>query len=82
VLPLLFLSSLSILSGCPVINIHSCFQYRKLSWVGPMEYRPHSGFHYYKLLIYLCHDYGSFINISGMDLDESGYRQVLKWLRC
>ena len=32
VLPLLFLRSLSILSGCRVINIHSCFQYRKLSW--------------------------------------------------
>jgi len=46
-----------------------------------MEYHPHTGFHYSKLLIYLCHDYGSFSNISGMDLDGSAYRQVLKWLR-
>jgi hypothetical protein len=45
VLPLLFLRSLSILSGCPVINIWSCQQYRKLSWFGLMEYHPHTGFH-------------------------------------
>ena len=76
VLPLVFLSSLSILSGCPIINICSCYQYTKLSWVGPMEYHPYTGFHYSKLLTYLCHDYGSFSNISGMDLDESAYRRV------
>jgi hypothetical protein len=45
VLPLLFLRSLNILSGCPTINIHSCHQYRKLSWFGPMEYHPHTGVH-------------------------------------
>jgi hypothetical protein len=32
VLPLLFLNSLCSLSGCPIINIHSCYQYKKLSW--------------------------------------------------
>jgi len=30
-----------------------------------MEYYPHTGFHYSKLLTYLCHDYGIFSNISG-----------------
>ena len=72
VLPLLFLKSLSILSGCPVINIHSCHQDRRLSWVGPMEYHPHTGFHYSKVLSCMFHDYVSFINISGMYLDGSG----------
>jgi hypothetical protein len=43
----------------------------------PMECQLHTGFHYSKLLTYLCHDYGSFSNISGMDLDGSGNRQVL-----
>jgi hypothetical protein len=76
VLPLLFLRSLSILSGCPTINIHSYHQYRKLSWVGTMEYHPHTEFHYSKTLTYLSYDCGSFINISGMDLGESGYGQV------
>jgi len=47
-----------------------------------MEYHPHTGFHYCKLLTYVCHDYSSFSNISGMDLGGSGYGQVLKWLRC
>jgi hypothetical protein len=56
VLPLLFLRSLSILSGCPITNTHSCNEDRKLSWVGPMEYRPHTGFHYCILLIYLACD--------------------------
>jgi len=50
VLPLLFLRSLSILSGCPVIKICSCYQYRKLSWVWSIEYHPHIGFHYSKIL--------------------------------
>ena len=80
VLPLVFLSSLSILSGCPVINICSCHQNRKLSWVGLIQYDPHTGFHYCKLLTYLCHDCGSFSNISGMDLGGSEYRQVSKLL--
>ena len=82
VLPLMFLKSLWILSGCPVINIRSCHQDRKLSWVGPMEYHPHTGFHYSKLLTYLWYDYSSFSNISGLGLGGSGYRQVVKWLRC
>ena len=56
VLPLLFLRSLNILSGCPIINIHSCHQDRKLSWVGLMEYHAHTGFHYCILFPYLCHD--------------------------
>jgi hypothetical protein len=72
VLPLLFLKSLCILLGCPIINICSCYQYGKLSWVGPMEYHPHTGFHYSELLTYLCYDYSSFSNISGMDLGGSG----------
>ena len=46
VLPLLFLKSLCILSFCPIVNIRSCHQDRKLSWVGPVEYHRHSGFHY------------------------------------
>jgi len=82
VLPLVFLRSLSILSGCPIINICSCHQYRKLSSAGLMEYHPYTGFHYSILLTYLLYDYSSFINIPGMDLDESGYGQVLNWLRC
>jgi hypothetical protein len=82
VLPLLFLKSLSILSCCPIINTQSCQQDRKFSWVELMEYHPLTGFHYCILLTYLAHDYNSFINISGMDLDGSGYRQVLHWLRC
>ena len=41
-----------------------------------MEYHPHSGFHYCKLLKYLCYDYGTFINISGINLDGNEYRQV------
>ena len=67
-LPLMFLKSLCSLSVCPVINIRSCHQDRKLSWAGPMEYHAHSEFHYSKLLTYLCHDYSSFSNISDMDL--------------
>jgi hypothetical protein len=55
-----------------VINIHSCHQDMRLSWVGPMEYHPHTGFHYSKVLTYLSHDYVSFINISCLDLDGIG----------
>jgi hypothetical protein len=82
VLPLLFLRSLSIFSDCRIINIHSCQQDGKLLWVGLMEYHPHTGFHYSKFLTYLAYDYGTFINISGMDLDGSGYSQVINWRRC
>jgi len=35
-LHLLLLRSKSILAGCPIINISSCHQGMKLSWVGPM----------------------------------------------
>jgi len=77
-LTLMFPKSLSIWSGCPIFNIHSCYQDRMLSWVGPMEYHPHSGFHYSKLVTYFCHDCSSFRNISGMDLCEGGNRQVVK----
>ena len=45
-----------------------------------MEYHPHSGFHYCKLLKYLCYDYGTFINISGINLDGNEYRQVSYFL--
>ena len=80
-LPLMFIKSLSILSGYLIINIHSCHQNRKLSLVGPMEYHPHAGFHYSILLTYLCHDYSSFSKISGMDLGGSGCREVLNLYR-
>jgi hypothetical protein len=49
-LPLLFLRSLSILSGCSIIHTCSCRQGMKLSWFGPKAYCPHTGFHYSKLL--------------------------------
>jgi len=58
-LPLLFLRSVSILSGCHIISICGYYQNRKLSWIGRMAYHPRSGFHYYKLLTYLCHGYNS-----------------------
>jgi hypothetical protein len=35
-LPLLFLRSVSIWSGCPVINIRRCHEDMKLSWIGPI----------------------------------------------
>jgi len=63
VLPVMFLRSLSILSSCPIINIHSCHQDRKLSWVGLMEYHPHTGFRNSKHLAYLACYYVSFMNI-------------------
>jgi hypothetical protein len=81
-LPLLYRRSLSILSGCPVINVRSCLQDTKLLWIGPMAYHPLTGLHYCKILNYMCHDYGSCSTISGMDLCGSGYRQVFNWLRC
>jgi hypothetical protein len=43
-----------------------------------MDYHPHTEFHYSKLLTYLAFEYGNFMNISGTDLNESGYGQVLK----
>ena len=47
-LPLLFLRSLSILSCSPIINICICLQDMNLSWIRPMAYHPHTGFHYFK----------------------------------
>jgi len=44
-----------------------CHQDRRL-WIGRMAYHPNTGFHYCKFLSYLLYDYGSFSNISGMDL--------------
>jgi len=52
-LPLLFLRSVSILCACPVINICSCHEGMKLSWIGPTTYHPHTRFHYSKLCNYL-----------------------------
>jgi hypothetical protein len=75
-LPLLSLGSVSILCGCPIINICSCHEDMKLSWIGPMSYHPHTRFHSSKLLTHLPYDYGTFNNISGMDLDVSGYRKI------
>ena len=39
-----------------------------------MAYHPRTGFHYCKLPTYLSDEYGSFTNISDIDLGESGYR--------
>jgi hypothetical protein len=44
-LRLLFLRSLSILWGCPVVNIYSCHQEMKL-WIEPLAYHPHTRFYY------------------------------------
>jgi len=41
-----------------------------------MEYHPHTGFHYCKLVTYVCHEYGSFSSTSGMEVGGSGYGQV------
>ena len=41
-----------------------------------MAYQPHTRFHYSILLSYLSYEYGSFNNISGMDLVESGYKKI------
>ena len=46
-LPLLFLMSVSISSGCPIINIFSCLQDMKLSWIGLMAFHPYTWFHYF-----------------------------------
>jgi hypothetical protein len=37
---------------------------------------PHTGFYYFKLLTYLCHNFDNFRNISGVDLRASS------WLTC
>jgi len=50
VLPLLFLRSLGIFSGCHIINICGGHQHTKLRLIGPMSCHPHTGFHYCKLL--------------------------------
>jgi len=42
-----------------------------------MAYHPHTGVHYCKLPTYLSDEYGSFTNISDIDLGESGSRQIL-----
>jgi hypothetical protein len=81
-LPLLFLRCLIILSHCPISNITSCHQDNKLFWTGLISYDPHTRFHYSNLLTYLCHDYGSFSNFSGMNLGGSVYKQVLNWPGC
>ena len=52
-LPFLFLRSVSILSGCHVINIRSCHEDTNLSWIGPIAYHPHTRFHYSTLCNYL-----------------------------
>ena len=75
-LPLLFLRCLSILSDCPVINIHRCHEDMNFYSIGPMAYHPHTGSDYSNLLTHLCHDYSSSSNISGMDLHGSAYRQM------
>jgi hypothetical protein len=58
-LPLLFVRSVSILSGCPIINICGGHQDMKLWWIWPMAYHPHTGFYYSKLLTCLSHDFCS-----------------------
>jgi hypothetical protein len=75
-LRLMFLRTASILFGCPIINLHSCHQDKK-SLIGPIAYHPHTIFNFRKLLTYLSHDYGSFINNSGNDLDVSGIGKCL-----
>jgi hypothetical protein len=43
---LLFLMSLNILSGCPIVNIFGCHQDMKFLWIGPIAYLKHTGFYY------------------------------------
>ena len=76
-LPLLYFRSMSILSVCPTINICNCHQDMKLLWIGPIANHPHTRLHYCKFLTYLSHDYGSFSNISGNDLNVSGIKKCL-----
>ena len=52
-LHLLFLTSLNILSGCPIINICGCHQDLKLLWIGPMTYNPYTTFFYSILLTHV-----------------------------
>jgi hypothetical protein len=47
----------------------------KVLFVGHVASHPHTGFHYSKLLTELSYVYGSFSNISVMDLGGCGYRQ-------
>jgi hypothetical protein len=63
--------SVSILSDCP-ISICSCHELMQLSLIGPIAYRPHTRFHFCKFLTYLCYNYGSFSNITGMELGVGG----------
>jgi gamma-glutamyl-gamma-aminobutyrate hydrolase PuuD len=73
---LLFLRSVSILSCCPIINICGGHKDLKVLCVGRVASHPHTGFHYCKLDTLLSYGYGSFSNISVMDLGGCGYRQV------
>jgi hypothetical protein len=70
-LPLLFLRTASILSGCPIISICSCYKDMNLSWIWLIVYHPHTRFHYCKLLTYL-----SLLIMAGLDLNVSGYRKM------
>jgi hypothetical protein len=79
-LPLLFLWSLSILAGCPVINTCSCHQDLKLFWMGPMAYDYILAFMIQNLWHICFMIMEVFSNISGMYL-WLGYREVFKWLR-
>jgi hypothetical protein len=45
-----------------------------------MEYPPRTGFHYCKLLTHLVCDYGSFINVSSMVLDDMHMGKFLNYL--
>ena len=71
-LPLLFVRSLS----SPIINIVVASKIWSCHELDCMEYHPHAGFYYSKLVTYLCHDYSRLINISGINLNGSEYRQV------
>ena len=64
------------MSGCP-INMCGCHQDLSLLLIGSMVYNPHARFYYSKLLTYLSYDYGSFSNISDIDLCGSGVRKYL-----
>ena len=64
------LSALLLLTYAVVCKFWSCHE------LGCMECHPHTGFHYSKLLTYVCNDYSSVSNISGINFDGSEYRQV------
>jgi hypothetical protein len=74
-LHLLFMRSVSILFGCPVINIRSWHEDMKLSWLDPLHIIHILGSSTSNFLS-ISYGYGSFNNISGMDLDVSWYRKI------